>query len=123
MKLIAFGLLLAGSLIVVAQQPLQQRPTPEDRLRTMQRQMTLLDRPIGTPASSPALPQASYTADSVRHEGGLVRLTGNVRIGMPTFVLYADSAEYRPATGEIEPHGNVKVRLIQPAMKKYKVMQ
>jgi lipopolysaccharide assembly outer membrane protein LptD (OstA) len=121
MKLIAFGLLLAGSL-VVAQQPLPQRPTPEDRLRTMQRQMTLLDRPIGTkPEMAP--PQANYKADSVKNEGGLVRLTGNVRITTATFMLYADSAEYRPATGEIEPHGNVKVRLIQPAMKKYKIMQ
>jgi len=110
MKWISLGLLVIGSLVLTAQ---VRTPTPEDRVRAMQREMTLLDRPLGEkpPAAIPRM-GLKYTADTVKVEGNTVHLVGHVRIAGAGFVLTADRAEYQRDSGSIDPHGDVHVQVV-----------
>lgn len=113
MKLLGFGLVLVSALVLAQ----DRRPSPQigppvspaDRMNEMQRATTLLDRPLSEPA---APPHARYTADTVKMESGVVHLTGHVRIESPGFIVFADSATYAPATGDIHPSGNVRVKML-----------
>jgi len=113
MKWISLGLLVLGSLALTAQVPAQN---PEDRIRMMQRSMTLLDRPVGEKPTGMLTPpgKVSYTADSVNVDGGIVKLSGHVRIATSTFIVTADEAEYRRDSGQIDPHGEVHIRMLAP---------
>lgn len=106
MKLLGFSLVVVSALVLAQ----DRRPvSPGDQVNQMQRATTLLDRPLG---ETPAPPHARYTADSVKQENGVVRLTGDVRIESPAFIVFADSATYAPATGDIHPSGNVRVKML-----------
>lgn len=104
MKYLGIALLVAASLV------LAQRPTPEDRINKAQRSTLLIDNSIGTRSMTGM--DVRYSADSVKQEGGVVRLEGHVRLTSPSFRLTADRAEYRRGSGMIDAHGDVHVQLI-----------
>jgi lipopolysaccharide assembly outer membrane protein LptD (OstA) len=111
MKWISLGLLVLGSLILTAQTPNQ-----DEQIKHMQQSMTLLDRPLGESGSLLHIPvgNVGYTADTVSVDGATVKLSGHVRIKTPTFTLTADEAEYKKDSGQIDPHGEVHIRLVVP---------
>jgi len=115
MKWISLGLLVLGSLVLTAQTPSQQ-----DRVKAMQRSMTLLDRPLGEKPSGmhTSAGNVRYTADNVNVDGGVVKLSGHVRIATATFIVTADEAEYRRDSGQIDPHGEVHIRMVVPNTRK-----
>ena len=55
-------------------------------------------------------PEATVAAVSVAHEGEIFHLKGAVEIRTDTIVLRADEATCNHATGEIEAHGDIKVK-------------
>jgi lipopolysaccharide assembly outer membrane protein LptD (OstA) len=103
MKLLILGLMFLGTII------LAQNREHRDYIDTMQRQTLLIDN---SPRIATRPMDVSYTADHTVTGANNVKLTGNVRIMTQTFILSADSAEYRKDTGEILPTGNVRVRLL-----------
>lgn len=96
MKLLSAALLLAAALVLAQ--------TPEERIRQMQRETLLLDTP-----------RATYSADTVRDEAGIVHLRGHVRITTSAFTLETERAEYYRTIGRIDAHGEVRVRLLPGA--------
>lgn len=53
----------------------------------------------------------TITADSIRREGSVMHLAGDVTIETEHIVLRADSADFNKDTQEIQAHGKVSVRL------------
>ena len=51
------------------------------------------------------------TADSIKHEGSVMHLAGDVTIETDHIVLRADSADSNNDTQEIQAHGNASVTL------------
>jgi hypothetical protein len=113
MKWISLGLLVLGSLILTAQ---VRVPDRDDQIKEMQRAMTLLDRPLGEkPGGVHSLfGNVRYTADNVSVDGATVKLKGHVRIATPSFIVTADDAEFGKDSGQIDPHGEVHIRLVVP---------
>ena len=72
------------------------------KVREVQSQIDVLERFAKLRASS----------ITSRSDKGIIQLKGNVEIKTETMSLTADEADYVTATGEIAPHGTVRVKLI-----------
>jgi lipopolysaccharide assembly outer membrane protein LptD (OstA) len=48
----------------------------------------------------------------IDHNACLIDLTGNVEVSAKGFVLQSDEADYHCSSGEIEPRGNVHLRVL-----------
>jgi lipopolysaccharide assembly outer membrane protein LptD (OstA) len=59
-------------------------------------------------------PEAIVIAVSAAHEGDIFHLKGDVEIRTDTLLLKADEATYNHATGEIDAHGDVKLKPTSP---------
>jgi hypothetical protein len=55
----------------------------------------------------------TFSAAEIRKNGSVYRLRGNVEIWTDAMMLRTDEADFHRDTGEIEPRGNVRVRLLQ----------
>ena len=56
------------------------------------------------------VPKVQLAAKSLEQNAGIVYLKGAVEISLGTYALLADEAEYYPDSGEIQAHGNVRVK-------------
>ena len=62
--------------------------------------------------------KVSFVAQSIEENLGIIYAKGNVSIDLQTYTVQADEAEYFPDSGELVPHGNVRIkpslRLLDP---------
>jgi lipopolysaccharide assembly outer membrane protein LptD (OstA) len=115
MKLLVLSTLLATSSILAQQFPVQKG----NDIRAMQRSLTLLRDPLSPSDAKPIKLDLRYTATTIRRDGSVVKLSGNVKVLKPdAFLLLADEVEYHEDTGELIPTGRVSIQLIPPPEKK-----
>ncbi len=54
----------------------------------------------------------------IEESSGIVYLKGGVEISLGTHTVTAEEAEYDRNTGEVQAHGNVRVRPIRPEVRR-----
>ena len=56
------------------------------------------------------MPRVQVKAESILENSGIIHLKGTVEINLGTHTLLADEAEYNQDTGEIQAHGDVRLK-------------
>jgi lipopolysaccharide assembly outer membrane protein LptD (OstA) len=62
------------------------------------------------PVRTPYVPKIRVAAKDIQQDSGIVYLKGSVEIDLGLYVLLADEAEYYQESGELRPHGDVRVK-------------
>lgn len=65
---------------------------------------------VGQVANGRPVPIVQLAAKSLEQNAGMVYLKGSVEINLGTYALVADEAEYYQDSGEIQTHGDVRLK-------------